>query len=206
MILDRQEFLSAIGFIKHVIPENDDSGKNCLFVRVENDKFILTGGGEFAAKKVVLVRPISTEEAAKEQKKKALPKSFMIPQGTLLSFETLMQKHKKKAKKLAKNDESYLYIDVDDKELESFGVVLAYPQPSFLFKELESLFEKKKGQVSEIPVLSGEVEGIMKGFSKSKQVKITFSGDGQPIHFFQASTEYEAILIPPAPEEENDKD
>ena len=202
MILDRLEFLNAIGFIKHVIPDSDDSGTNCLFIRVENDKFILTGGGSHASKKVTLVRPISTEEAAKPQKKNALPKTFMIPLGTLLSFETLMQKHKKKAKKMAKNDASYLYIDVDDKELQSFGVVMGYPQPPFSYKNLEPLFEKKKGEVSELPILSGELGDIMSGFAKSKQVQITFSGDGNPVHFFQAATEYEAILIPPPAEDE----
>jgi len=205
MILDRIEFLSAINFIKHVIPDSDDSGKSCLFVRVEDDKLILIGGGEFAAKRVVMLRPITTEEAAKDQKKASLPANFMIPKASLLSFETLMQKHKKKAKKLAKNDESFLYIDVDDKELESFGVVLTYPQPSYLFKDMENLFQHKKGMITDVPVLSGDMEAIMKGFSKSKNVKITFSGDGEPMHFYQESTQYEAILIPPADDESDDE-
>jgi len=205
MILDRIEFLSAINFIKHVIPDSDDSGKSCLFVRVEDDKLILIGGGEFAAKRVVMLRPITTEEAAKDQKKASLPANFMIPKASLLSFETLMQKHKKKAKKLAKNDESFLYIDVDDKELESFGVVLTYPQPSYLFKDMENLFQHKKGMITDVPVLSGDMESIMKGFSKSKNVKITFSGDGEPMHFYQESTQYEAILIPPADDESDDE-
>ena len=205
MILDRIEFLSAINFIKHVIPDSDDSGKSCLFVRVEDDKLILIGGGEFAAKRVVMLRPITTEEAAKDQKKASLPANFMIPKASLLSFETLMQKHKKKAKKLAKNDESFLYIDVDDKELESFGVVLTYPQPSYLFKDMENLFQHKKGMITDVPVLSGDMEAIMKGFSKSKNVKITFSGDGEPMHFYQESTQYEAILIPPANDESDDE-
>ncbi|RKY04688.1 MAG: hypothetical protein DRP56_09745 [Planctomycetota bacterium] len=205
MILDRIEFLSAINFIKHVIPDSDDSGKSCLFVRVEDDKLVLIGGGEFAAKRVVMLRPITTEEAAKDQKKASLPANFMIPKASLLSFETLMQKHKKKAKKLAKNDESFLYIDVDDKELESFGVVLTYPQPSYLFKDMENLFQHKKGMITDVPVLSGDMEAIMKGFSKSKNVKITFSGDGEPMHFYQESTQYEAILIPPANDESDDE-
>ena len=128
----------------------------------------------------------------------------MIPKGTLESFETLMNKHKKKCKKLAKNDESHLYVDISNDELFSHGVILKYPQPEFQFKNLSTLFEKKQAPVTDVSLISGDVENIMKGFAKSKQVKITFSGDGEPVHFFQPSTEYEAILIPPPAEDEED--
>lgn len=202
MLIDRQEILGVIEFIAAVIPDTDETGKNCLFVRVEDDRFIFTGGSEFTAKKVVLLRANTTEEAAKELKKKALPKTFMIPKGTLQAFETMMKKHKAKAKKMAKNDQSYLYVDIDDKELESFGNVVTYPQPSYQFKNLEPLFEKKREPVGELPINRSDLDDIMRGFSKSKQITTTFSGDGGIIHFHQKSTGYEAILIPPFEDDE----
>ena len=46
MNLDRLEVLGMIGFIKHVIPDSDETGKNCLFIRVDEGKIVCTGGGE----------------------------------------------------------------------------------------------------------------------------------------------------------------
>ena len=204
MNLDRLEVLGMIGFIKHVIPDSDETGKNFLFIRVDEGKIVCTGGGEHSSKKVVLVRHQDMEETAKT--KKPGPKTFMIPKGTLESFETLLNKHKKKCKKLAKNDPSHLYIDITSEKLESHGVVLCYPQPEYKFKDLEGLFSKNKAPVSEIFILSGDVSAIMAGFKKSKQVKTTFSGDGEPIHFLQSSTGYEAILTPSPEETEDDED
>lgn len=202
MILDRKEVADAISFIKHVIPESDETGKNCLFVRFEKDKAIFTGGGEFTAKRVILVRPISTEEAAKEQSRPVTGQSFMIPKGTLISFETLLSKHKSKCKKLAKNDQSYLYIDLDEVELESFGVSLHYKQPSFQFKDFEPLFQHKMESTSSVHVSYADIDDVMKGFQKSKQVKITMAGEKGPMLFYQESNGYEAILIPSDPEEQ----
>lgn len=202
MNLDRLEVLGMIGFIKHVIPDNDDTGMNCLFVRVENDLVICTGGGQHAAKKVVLVRHLDMEEVP--EKRKTISKTFMIPKGTLVAYETLLNKHKKKCKKLAKGDPSHLFVNISREELESHGVSLTNPQPIFKFKELEGLFEKKQSPITDVNVLPADVENIMKGFKKAKQVKITLTADGNPIHFYQASTEYEAILIPPAQDDEED--
>jgi hypothetical protein len=194
MMIDRLELLKAIGFLKHVIPDEEATGKSCVFVRVEDDKLIMVGGGQFATKKAVLVRPNTTEEAAQPSKKKP-PESFMIPIGTLLSFETLMSKHKKKAKKQSKTDPSYLYVDIDHKELESFGVSLAYQQPSFDYKHLEGLFSGKRDQISNISILPGEMESVSKGFKKAEPVEVSFMDDGKSLHFRQESNSYEAHLI-----------
>lgn len=206
MILDRQEVLRAIAFIAPVIPEGNESGMDCLFIRAESDKLILTGGGQFAAKKVVLVRPISTEEAAKDQKKATTPETFMILKGSLMSFETLLKKHKKKCKKLAKNDASYLYIDLDNQELESFGVSIHYKQPSYQFKDLEPRFQVKQEATTESIIMSGDMANMMKGFLKSSQVKAVYCAKDKAklIHFSQKSTEYEAVFICP-PEDDDDE-
>lgn len=199
MNLDRLEVLGMIGFIKHVIPDSEETGKNCLFIRIEGDKVICTGGGEHAAKKVVLIRHQDMEEGSK----KKVPENFMIPKGTLEAFETLLLKHKKKCKKLAKNDPSHLYIDITNDELESHGVVLKYPQPEYQFKDLEPLFENNKAPVEKLFLYSGDVSNVMAGFKKSKQVETIFSGeDCGPIHFIQKDTDYQAILIPPPEEDE----
>ena len=82
----------------------------------------------------------------------------MIPKGTLESFETLMNKHKKKCKKLAKNDPTHLYIDITNEELESHGVVLRYPQPIYDFKDLETLFQKKQAPITDVNLLLGRLD------------------------------------------------
>ena len=202
MNLDRLEVLRMIGFIKHVIPDDEDTMRNCVFVRVDGDRVTFTGGADHSAKKVVLIRQIDMEEAAKTKTPPA--KTFMIPKGTLESFETLMNKHKKKCKKLAKNDPSHLYVDIQHDQLESHNVILLYPQPSHKFKELETLFQKKQSPVTDLFLLPGEMSDTIAGFTKGKQVKITFAADGGPIHFHQPSTDYEAILIPPPEDVEID--
>lgn len=199
MNLDRLEVLAMISFLKHVIPESEDTGKNCLFARCEEDRVIFTGGSEYAAKKVVLVRHMDMEDAAGTKKKP--PKTFMIPKATIESFATLLKKHAKKCKKLAKSDPSHLYIDITHENLTSHNTILRYQQPSYQFKDMEQLFTKKQSAISNMFLLPGDIEAVVKGFNKSKQVEQTFSGDGEPVHFLQPSNEYEAIYIPP-PEEE----
>jgi len=204
MILDRLETLFAISFIEPAIPKGSDTGKNCLFVRVDNDKLIFTGGGHFVTKKVVMVRPNTIEEAARPGKKDKPPETFMIPRADLFAFKEMMKEHKADCKKLAKNDSSYLFVEIDDKELISHDGKIVYEQPKFEFKDLESAFQIKKKAVSEIPVISADILSAVTGFKKSKQVEITFTGHKNPIHFQQG--DYEAVLIPPVEKEEKDDD
>ncbi len=194
MNLDRLEVLAMIGFIKHVIPENGD--ESYLFVKVENDTVICIGGTGSIAKKVVLVKHPDIEK-----RKNVIPGTFMIPKSSLLGFETIMNKHKKLCKKLAKSDPNYLFVDVTENRLESHGVDIIFPKPSRDFEDMEHLFQKNKAPITDMIILSCEIEDIMKGFKKSKQVKATFSGKGETVHFSQDSTGYEAFFIPPVEEE-----
>lgn len=203
MILDRLETLSAINFIKDAIPEKSESGRNCLFLRVDEDKLVLTGGGEFLVKKAILIRPNTIEEAARKGKEKT-PKTFMIPRGDLFAFAEMMKQHKSECKKMAKNDPSYLFVEIDDTELISYNGKVVYEQPKFEFKDLEFRFAINKDSVSEIPVMSSDMSTAMAGFKKSKPVQVTFTGDMQPIHFQQG--DFEALLVPPVEKEgENDQ-
>jgi len=195
MILDRLETLSAISFIEPAIPKGSDSGKNCLFVRVDGDKLIFTGGGQFVTKKAVMIRPTTTEESARPAKGKNPPETFMIPRADLFAFKEMMKEHKADCKKLAKNDASYLFVEMDDTELISYDGKIVYEQPKYEFKELESAFDIVKGGVSEIPVISADVIAAMSGFGKSEAVEVTFTGPGSIIHFQQG--DYEAVVIPP---------
>lgn len=203
MILDRLETLSAITFVEPAISKKAESGKNCLFVRVESDKLILTGGGEFVVKKAILIRPNTVEEAAKTGNKKLPPKTFMIPRADLCAFKEMMKQHKSDCINLAKNDPSYLFVEMDDKELISHDGKIVYQQPIFEFKELESVFQVKKNAVSEMIMMSGDISAAMTGFRKSIPVMITYTGSKKPVHFEQG--DYEAIVVPPLEkEEEND--
>lgn len=203
MILDRLETLSALSFIAPAIPQKAESGKNCLFIRVDEGNLILTGGSEFVVKKVVLTRPNTVEESARSGKWKQLPVTFMIPRADLVAFMAMMKEHKTDCVKLAKNDPSYLFVEIDDKELISHDGKLVYQQPKFEFKDLDVHFQIKKSPVSEIPVMPGDIVAAMTGFRKSKPVEISFTGHMNPFHFEQ--DDYQAIIIPPVEKEDDDE-
>lgn len=195
MILDRLEFLKAVGFLKPaIVTDQDTSAFHSLHLRVEQDRVVLTAGNSDIAKKVVMVRPISTDEMSKEQLEKDKPHQFMIPYSNLMSFETLIKKHKAKAKKLGKKDQGYLYIEIEKDRLESFGVELVYTQPSCEYRDFESGFDVQKGPVSEIFLVSSNAEKAFKGFDGSSPVEVSMCGDGKAIHLFQKSTKFEAIV------------
>ena len=201
MNLDRLETLSAITFIEPAIPTKSETGKNCLFIRVDGDNLILTGGGLFVTKKVILVRPAAEELPITD--KKPTPKTFMIPLAEVLAFKEMMKAHKGDCIKLAKNDPSHLFVTIDDKKLTSYDGEIVYQQPKFEFKDLESVFQIIKEAVSELPMMAGDITAAMKGFRKSEKVEITFTGDKNPIHFQQG--DYEALVIPPVEKEEDDQ-
>ena len=203
MILDRLETLAAINFIEPAIPKGSETGKNCLFVRVDDDKLIFTGGGQFVTKKAVMIRPNAIEESARPGKNKA-PKTFMIPRADLFAFKEMMKEHKADCKKLAKNDPSYLFVEMDDTELISHDGKIVYEQPKFEFKDLESVFQITTFPVDEIPVISADILAAVTGFRKSKNIDITFSGIMNPIHLKQ--DDYEAVVIPPIEKDDEGQD
>ena len=195
MELDRQEVSSAILFIAPAIPKKVETGRNCLFVRVEEGRIILTGGNEFVVKQVVLVRPITTTEAEGAKEGNALPKTFMIPRAEVMAFKEMMKEHKVDCKKLSKNDPSYLFVGIEEDRLISYDAKIDYQQPKFEYKDLDPIFQITKGTVSEIPVMSGDISDTVFGFKKSEKIDITFTGHQGPILFEQG--DYKAILIPP---------
>ena len=205
MILDRQEFASMVAFMLPVIPKEEKTGRNCLFVKVEDGNYIFTGGGNHCVKRVVLIAQETTVEAAGGRNKgKKMSETFMIPRGALKGFSEVLKDHKAICKKLAKNDEGYLYIEIDDEELESIGEYVHYKQPKFQYKDLQPFFEQKMRGVTESIIMSTEIESAMAGFSKTNQVKAIYctmenaNAKANLIHFKQESTEYEAVFICPS--------
>lgn len=187
MILDRLATLSTISFIKHAIPNESKTGKNCLFVRVDEGKLILTGGSEFCIKKGLLVAENTTSGTSK------LPDNFMIPVAKLLAFETMLKKDKAECKKLEKNDASYMHVEITDKELVSYEGSVAYEQPKFQYKDLEGIFQINKSPVSDLSMMSSDIADALSGFMKSDPVTITTTGDGGLIHFEQG--DLEAVVL-----------
>ena len=202
MILDRLETLSAISFLEPAIPKKADSGRNCIFIRVDEDKLILTAGNEYVVKKAILIAQNTTEGAGGKAQGRKLPDRFMIPRPELLAFKKLMEEDKAECKKLAKNDPSHLFVEIDDKELISFKGKIDYEQPTFLFKELEPVFSITKSSVDEMPLMSGDARAALKGFLDSQPVEVSFTGYKNPVHFEQG--DFEALLIPPVEKEGED--
>jgi len=196
-----------------VIPTEEKTGRNCLFVKIDNGKYIFTAGGQHCVKKVVLFAQTTVDEAAGCRKKeKKLPNNFMIPRGSLKAFGEMLKDHKSICKKLGKDDLTHLYIEIDDEEMESIGEYVHFKQPKFQYKDLQHFFQQKTKTVTGSVIMSGEIESAMTGFSKTKQVEsfyYTMDNADQSvnlIHFKQESTEYEAVFICPSKEVEKKKE
>lgn len=204
MLVDRLEMLAAISFIKPAIPKKVETGRNCLFVRVDEGTITLIGGNHFVVKRVILTRPITTDEDSEKQD--ALPKTFMIPRADIMAFKEMMEEHKAECKMLSKNDPSYLFVEIDEGKLTSLDADIIYQQPKFEFKDLEPIFQIEKDLVSDIPVMPGDISSAVFGFKKSEKIDITFTGHQGAILFEQE--DYQAILMPPieAKEEEDDQE
>lgn len=199
MELDRLQILSAITFINPAIPKKVETGRNCIFVRVDEGSITFIGGNEFVVKQVVLIRPITTIET--QTNKGIIPKTFMIPVADILAFKKMMEEHKTECKKLSKNDPSYLFVEIDEGKLTSLDADIIYQQPKFEYKDFQPVFEITKGPVSDIPVMSSDLSSTVFGFNKSEKIDITFTGHQGPILFEQG--DYKAILIPPVEKEDN---
>jgi hypothetical protein len=195
MILDRLLVADMIKFIEPVIPSQTGTGKNCLFIRVEDGNLICCGGNEFANKKVVLIGENAIEQSGNAKKKGALPSQFMIPRPELLAFKAMMDEHKAYCKKMAKNDPSYLHVEITDNELISHDGCIPYAQPKHEFKNLEVFFQIKREVITQLNAMAGDFSACLTGFKKSKEIEITFSGPQQPVHFLQG--DYEAVMLPP---------
>ncbi len=204
MIFERLEVDSMLKFIEPVIPSQTDSGKNCLFIRVEDGKFICTAGNEFVTKKVILVSINAIEQSGKAKKKGGLPKTFMISRPELLAFKAMMDEHKAYCKKMAKNDPSYMHVEITDNELISHDGCVPYTQPVHEYKDLEGLFHIKKGPRSDMNVRSEDYSSALKGFNKSENIEIKFSDDQKRIHFQQ--DDYESLMLLPVEKEDDDNE
>lgn len=188
--VDRLEILRIIEFFKAVIPSKDESKRNCLFVRVDGDKVIFTGGGNFVIKKYDFEIANTTTKDKKNQS------NFMIPRAALVSFEAMVKEHKAHCVKKAKTEESYLIVTIGDKKLVSLTEEVDFKQPIFDFdSKIETDFQITKGAVSEIPMIPADLTAAMTGFGRTQPVETTFTGAMGPIHFQQ--DRYEAIMKPP---------
>jgi hypothetical protein len=212
MILPRKDFASMISFMLPVIPTEEKTGKNCLFVKIEEGKFIFTAGGEHCVKRVVLIAQTDMVELAECRNKKIeLPESFMIPRGALKAFAEVLKDHKSICKKLGKDDQTHNFISIDHEEMESIGEFIHFKQPKFQFKELQPFFETNKEGAGESIIMSGEIENAMTGFSKTKIVEASYCSMGSGskktklIHFMQEETGYEAVFICPSEVEKTKK-
>jgi hypothetical protein len=153
-------------------------------------------------KKVVLVGLNAIEQSGNAKKKGKLPDTFMIPRPELAAFKELMDEHKAYCKKMAKNDPSYMHVEITDSELISNSSPIPYNQPVHDFKNLEVLFEIKQEAIPYLSAIPQDFSACLTGFKKSKDVEITFSGPQSPVHFIQG--DYEAVMLPPAEKPKED--
>lgn len=208
--LNRQEFGQMLTFMLAVIPTEDKTGKNCLFVKIENGVYYFTAGGEHCMKRV----PLSSQTTID---KEGNPTSFMIPRGALKAFSEIMKDHKSKCKKLEKGHENRLFITISGDKLESINEHVYFKQPEAQYKNLQPFFEQKRAAngVVDFIINSSDIESIMTGFSKTKQVPATHCTmmvEGKEVnllHFKQVREEdmdYEAVFICPSEEIEREDD
>ena len=206
--LNRQEFGQMLSFMLAVIPTEDKTGKNCLFVKIENGVYCFTAGGDQCMKRVFLSSQTTVDKEGENT-------SFMIPLGALKAFSEIMKDHKSKCKKLEKGHENRLFIFIGDDKLESFKEYVYFEQPDIQYKNLNPFFETKQNSsgVCDFKLMSGETTAIMTGFSKTKEVESTHctmlldEKEVGLIHFKQVrddDVEYEAVMLPPAEKPKED--
>ena len=112
--LDRQKFEQMLIFFLAVIPAEDKTGKNCLFVKIENGIYHFTAGGEHCIKRISLSSQTTID-------KEGAPALYMIPRGALKAFLEIIKDHKSKCKKLEKGHENRLFILISGNKLESIN-------------------------------------------------------------------------------------
>lgn len=204
MSFDRLETLAVIDFIKGVIPNKSETGKNCLFVRVDEGKLILTGGGEYVTKRAPLIQSVANEDFTRKIGR--IPDQFMIPLSELLAFREMLMGHKEVCKKLQKTDPNAHLIEITGDKMISHDGEISFKQPGHAFKDLETQFQIIKKSISETKIISADMSDAMTGFKKSKPVEVTFTGPENPIYFQQG--DFEAIMLPykeTESEEKNDQ-
>jgi hypothetical protein len=204
-----------LAFMLPVIPTEEKTGRNCIFVKYEDGKYIFYAGGEHCIKRVILNALVTTTDAAGDGKKpKKIPETFMIPRGIAKGFSEVLKDHKSQCKKLSKEDSDRVYVDVNGDTMQSIKEYVHFEKPDFQFKDLQPFFEQKKtpGGVPESIIMPGGIEAIMTGFSKTKQVTAIYctmptdEGEVSLIHYKQKETEYEAVFVCPSEELEPEKD
>ena len=192
-------------FMLAVIPKEEKTGRNCLFVEINEGKYIFTAGSEHCMKRVILVGQTEiTEIAGQKTKGRKLPDKFMITRAGVKAFAETLKDHKSICKKLQKGDETRLFVEIDDEELVSVGEYVHFKQPEFQFKDMNQFFEQNQESVTESLIKSGDIENIMTGFSKSGLVESSYRAMNidkkkvNLIHYTQESTGYEAVFICPS--------
>jgi hypothetical protein len=206
--LNRQEFSQMLSFMLAVIPTEDKTGKNCLFVKIENGVYWFTAGSDNYMKRV----PLSSQSTIE---KEGMTTSFMIPRAALKAFSEIMKDHKSKCKKLTKENEARLFIFIGDDKLESIKEHVHFEQPDIQYKNLHPFFEQKQNPngVCDFNLMPGEVTAIMTGFSTTKEVQsthCTMNLDEKEVHLIHFKQnrgddiEYEAVMLPPAEKPKED--
>jgi hypothetical protein len=206
--LNRQEFSQMLSFMLAVIPTEDKTGKNCLFVKIENGVYWFTAGGDQCMKRVPLPSQTTIDKEGEST-------SFMIPLGALKAFSEIMKDHKSKCKKLEKGHENRLFIFISEDKLESFKEYVYFEQPDIQYKNLNPFFEQKQVSIGvcDFVLMSGETTAIMTGFSKTKEIEsthCTMNLDEKEVHLIHFKQnrgddiEYEAVMLPPAEKPKED--
>lgn len=189
MFVERLLMSDVISFLASAIQSGSETG--CVYVRVGEGELIFTSGGQFVKKRAIL------KKGAEDQKNKnPLPETFMIPEAALLAFKKMMDKHKSECKKLPETDPNFLFIEVSNTALISNGSSVFYEQPGHPFEDLDPFFQITEEHLSEIPLMSADIDTAMKGFYKSDPVKFTFTGKDNPILLEQKDHELSVVLFP----------
>ncbi|MCK5601532.1 hypothetical protein KAR91_06685 [Candidatus Pacearchaeota archaeon] len=192
------------------IPTEEKTGMNCLFVRIDGDKFIFMASGPYVIKKDVIVGQLAKKDPS--EKREEIPETFMIPVGDVKAFLEVIKSHKSICKKLQEEDEDRNFVGINNKQLSSFGSHYDFEQPKFQFKELGHFFEHNQEATTNSFVKSGEIKSLMAGFSDSKEIETFYcaAGSGEDeekfIHYKQKATGLEAVFICPSEEIEEEGD
>ena len=197
-----------IVFMLSIMPTEEKTAMNCLYVKVQGDNFIFTARGPHCMKMNIITGQISEQDPKK--KRKELPETFMIPIGDVKAFLEVVKSDKSKCKKLQEEDEDKNFVEITNKHLSSFGSDYSFEQPDFTYKDVQPFFEQNQGSETSSFLKPGAIKSLMSGFSE-KQIESFYCtmGSGEDaeklIHYKQKSTGLEAVFICPTEEIEEDE-
>lgn len=174
MILDREQLIKAIKFLKPAIFVSDTSTALCyVHVKVENETCYLTSSNYGCGKRVTLQKP--PQIAFDEKETPIEDQEFLIDRDIIDGYLAILQSHKKTFDKTS--DRSLKLVEIGPTELKSFTKTITHRQPGIVYPDLESQFFANMEEVDRIHIDPMVLIDVLKEFPGIAEIKFAGTED-----------------------------